>query len=85
MSDGLVDLTLVPHLPLSRTILAVPKLFSGRLESVKGVSRVAVRSVRAFAESADPIRIDIDGEQPGILPLEATVLREVQWIAGFSA
>lgn len=83
MSDGIADLTLIPHLPLSRLILGLPRLFTGTLDRVKGVSRVGVKSICAFADTAQPIRIDIDGEQPGSLPLTATVLREVLWIAGF--
>ncbi|MEQ1505457.1 MAG: hypothetical protein ABMB14_24710, partial [Myxococcota bacterium] len=77
IDDGAADVTLVPELPLSRMILGGPRLFTGTLERVKGVSRVAVRQLAAFAESANLVRLDVDGEQPGFLPVQITVLEKV--------
>lgn len=74
MQDGLADLTILPELPLLRMILGTPRLFRGTIENVKGVSRHRVRRIAAIAEGESEIRVDIDGEQPGVLPIEMRVL-----------
>jgi diacylglycerol kinase (ATP) len=74
IDDGLADVTLIPDLPLARMILGSPRLFTGTMERVKGVSRVAVRQLTAIAESETLVLVDVDGEQPGFLPLTVTVI-----------
>ena len=73
IDDGQLDLTVVPDLPLFQALIGAPRLFSGSLERVKGVSRVAVRWLEAVALDGAAIRFDCDGEQPGVLPLRAEV------------
>lgn len=74
IDDGLADVTVIPDLPLPRMILGSPRLFTGTMERVKGVSRVAVRQLDAIAETETRVLVDVDGEQPGFLPLSVTVI-----------
>jgi diacylglycerol kinase (ATP) len=82
LDDGWVDLTIIPPLSVARMILGAPRLVTGALERVKGVSRNRVTRLSAFTEPANHIRIDVDGEQPGFLPLSVTVLHKVALLIG---
>jgi diacylglycerol kinase (ATP) len=82
LDDGWVDLTIIPPLSVARMILGAPRLMTGALERVKGVSRNRVTRLSAFTDSANRIRIDVDGEQPGFLPLSVTVLHKVALLIG---
>ncbi len=83
MHDGVADLLLVPRLPLHRAISGSPRLFSGTLENVKEVSRNRACAVSAFADPARRVLIDIDGEQPGLLPMDVRVLPKVLLVSSF--
>lgn len=76
IDDGAADLTVIPKLPLSRMITGGPRLFTGTIDHVKEVSRVRIRHLVAFAETDTPVAIDADGEQPGFLPMEVTMLEK---------
>lgn len=81
MRDGLAELTLVPEMRVLRAILQGPRLFSGTLGDVKEVSRNTVSSLDAFAVEGIPVLVDVDGEQPGLLPVSVRVLRKALLIA----
>lgn len=76
IDDGWADLTVIPDLPLARQLLSAPRLFTGSLSRVKGVSRTRVRELSAIPDSAMRVAIDVDGEQPGFLPLQVRVLEK---------
>jgi diacylglycerol kinase (ATP) len=82
MHDGAADLLVVPELPILRAIIQGRRLFSGTLGDVKEVSRTRVVQVEALADSETQVRMDVDGEQPGLLPVSIDVLRKVLLIAG---
>lgn len=82
LHDGLADLTLVPDLGPVRTLVSVPRLFTGTMERVKGVLRTTVREIEARAFQGSTVRVDVDGEQPGILPIRATLLPGVLKVTG---
>lgn len=71
MFDGLLDLTLLPPMNLVVSAAHMSKLYSGEMDKVPGVVKVAVQRLEARVCAADgaPVRIDLDGEQPGKLPL----------------
>jgi diacylglycerol kinase family enzyme len=81
IDDGWADLTVVPELPLSRMILGAPRLFTGSISRVKGVSRTRVRSLTAIADGETRVAIDVDGEQPGFLPIGVRVLQKSLLVA----
>lgn len=82
LDDGVVDMSLIPDLPLHRTIMAAPRLYDGRLSVVKEVSTARVKTLRASAPNGDVVLLDLDGEQPGFLPLTADVLEKALFVAG---
>ena len=82
IDDGAADMTLIPALSLPRLILGTPRLFMGTMERVKEVSRVAVRELQALPEREKPVLIDVDGEQPGYLPVSARMLPKALLVIG---
>ena len=72
MSDGLLDVTLIPYLRLWELVRGLPALYSGRvLQHPKVVSR---RVTRLAAEAPEPCAIELDGEPLGRLPMEISVV-----------
>lgn len=82
LCDGLADLLVVPQLPTLRAIVEGRRLFSGTLGDVKEVSRKRVASMEAIASPGFRVLIDVDGEQPGLLPISIVVLPRALLIAG---
>ncbi|MCA9568246.1 MAG: hypothetical protein KC656_10400 [Myxococcales bacterium] len=83
MHDGCADLTLLPPLPLHRMISGGPRLFSGTIENVKEVSRNLIVRMDAVVASGNSVLIDIDGEQPGLLPITIRVLPKALLVTSF--
>lgn len=81
LDDGAGDLVLIPDLPLGKTIFATPRLYSGTVGNVKEVSTGRVRELHAEALSEGPVLLDLDGEQPGRLPVTVRVLEKRQLVA----
>jgi diacylglycerol kinase family enzyme len=81
LDDGVVDLSLIPDLPVWRTILATPHLYDGRLRNVKEVSSAAVVAMEASVHRGKSVLVDLDGEQPGCLPLSAVVVSKAVLVA----
>ncbi len=73
LDDGLIDLVIVPESPLWRSAMSLPHLYDGRLQEVKGVVTARVTQLTATVDDATPIRVDVDGEQPGTLPLTVAI------------
>ena len=74
MQDGLLDLTVLPQMSIARSTLLTPRLYAGTMERMRGVTRVAVRDVSAIVDAGEDVLVDIDGEQPGRLPLRGEIL-----------
>jgi len=74
MQDGAVDLVIVPRLPMARQIAGLPRLYSGRVEAIPGVLRRRIVSLEAEGIDVAPVPVEVDGEQPGSLPLHVRVL-----------
>ena len=82
MDDGLLALTVIPQLPLRRTLFDGHRLFTGTMGDVKGVSSAAVSQLSARVLSGAPVLVDVDGEQPGVLPVNAKVLPKTVLVRG---
>lgn len=72
VDDGLLNITVIGNLPLSKALLHLPKLYDGRIGTVSRVSLFTGRQVEA--SSAQPLPLDVDGELPGVLPLRAEIV-----------
>lgn len=69
MDDGLLDLVIVPDIGIGRLLLQTPMLYDGSIATHPAVVSVAVREVSARPPDGATIPADIDGEQPGHLPV----------------
>ena len=65
--DGVFDVTIVGDLNLGEIVYHLPKLYSGRISEVKKVRTLTGRRIEAFSEQR--VLLDVDGEQPGMLPV----------------
>lgn len=65
--DGLFHVTIIGDLNLSEVCCHLPKLYSGRLAEVKKVRTLEGRRIEAYSEQR--VLLDVDGEQPGLLPV----------------
>jgi diacylglycerol kinase family enzyme len=82
MQDGLLDLVLIPRLRMRSALLNFPRLYMGTTERTRGVMRDRIVSLEAEAEGEVPVLLDVDGEQPGALPIRVRVLPGVLKIRG---
>jgi diacylglycerol kinase family enzyme len=74
MQDGLVELTILGPKSIVRQALESARMYDGTLASADGVLRVSVREVACRSLGGVPVRVDVDGEQPGVLPATFRVL-----------
>jgi len=66
VDDGLFHITIIGDMILPRVFTHLPKLYNGRIKSIRQVSTVVGRRVRATTR--ERVLLDVDGEQPGCLP-----------------
>jgi diacylglycerol kinase (ATP) len=70
--DGLFEVTIVGDLSLGEIVYHLPKLYSGRIGEVKKVRMMAGKRIEAFSEQR--VLLDVDGEQPGLLPVSIDIV-----------
>ncbi len=71
MDDGLIDVTTIERLNMFELIRDLRMLYSGAVYDHPKTARRQVRRMRA--ESDEDVRIEVDGEALGMLPLEAEI------------
>lgn len=71
-ADGWLDITVIGDLRLWEIFLNLRHLYDGKLFSVKKVSHF--RTKRICATSDELVYLDVDGEQPGTLPVEIDII-----------
>jgi YegS/Rv2252/BmrU family lipid kinase len=75
MDDGLLDITIIPVLPIGRIIVAVPKLFTGNLLQVPELLATKGKTMTVIpynTECAEPV--EVDGEILGKAPVRFEVM-----------
>jgi diacylglycerol kinase (ATP) len=78
IDDGRLRVTVVGDLSLPEVFLNLPNLYNGNIYSVNKVSRFSGHKIEAG--SRDKVLIDLDGEQPGRLPVRAEILPLALWM-----
>lgn len=73
LDDGLLDVTLIPDLPVTVIARKAPKLFTGTFTKVKEVFVCRCRKVEVLPESVCPYT-EVDGEVIGQAPVSLEVL-----------
>lgn len=70
MDDGILDVMIVPRLPLSTLIKQIPRLFNGKLNESPDVVMAKCRSLEIIPLDQDSADIfELDGEIEGHLPI----------------
>jgi diacylglycerol kinase (ATP) len=70
--DGLFHVTVIGAMPLPLVFWHLPKLYTGGIKRIRQVSMSTGKKVTAVSEQR--VLLDIDGEQPGTLPAELSIL-----------
>ena len=65
--DGLLNVTVIGDLTLPEVFLNLPNLYNGRIYDIDKV--VALTGKKIEAVSDQPALLDVDGEQPGMMPI----------------
>lgn len=77
LSDGKFDIVIMENIGLQKFLRYSLRLHQGRHIGMPEVRVVRGSHIRAVPlEPLRPVLIDLDGEQPGRLPLDVTLLRE---------
>jgi YegS/Rv2252/BmrU family lipid kinase len=70
--DGLFHVTIIGAMALPLVFWHLPKLYTGKIGRIPQVSMLTAR--RVLASSEQRVLLDIDGEQPGTLPAELSIV-----------
>jgi len=66
MCDGLLHVTIIGDLTIPEVFLNLSKLYNGRIYDIKKV--ITLKGKKVAAISDDKVLLEVDGEQPGMLP-----------------
>lgn len=72
VNDGLFHLTVIGNLSIPEVLLNLPKLYNGKIRTVREV--VTFTGAKVSATSDDRVLLDVDGEQPGRLPVTIDIV-----------
>jgi YegS/Rv2252/BmrU family lipid kinase len=72
VDDGFFHVTVMGNLNLAEVFWHLPKLYNGRLLQVKKVSALSGKRIEASSEQK--VLLDVDGEQPGQLPVVIEII-----------
>jgi YegS/Rv2252/BmrU family lipid kinase len=72
IDDGLFDVTIVGDLKLPEIFINLPKLYNGKIKTVEKVAAFTGKQI--VATSDQHVLLDVDGEQPGTLPVTLDML-----------
>ena len=82
MQDGLLELLILPRMRTRDLLRNAPRLYDGTLGEAPGVVRTTVRSLELMSPEKNFCGMDVDGEQPGVLPLKAAAIEKALVIRG---
>jgi YegS/Rv2252/BmrU family lipid kinase len=75
IDDGLLHITVIGDLNLAEVFWYLPKLYNGKIKNIKNVSILTGKKVEAYSEQC--VQLDVDGEQPGRLPVVIDIMPAV--------
>lgn len=70
--DGLFHVTVIGAMVLPMVFWHLPKLYTGKIKTLRQVSMQTGKKVLASSEQR--VLLDVDGEQPGTLPAELSIV-----------
>ena len=75
MDDGMLDVTVIPDIPIWKIAKEVPKLFTGKFNTVDVLTLAKCREVYVLPEGeADAEPVEVDGEVVGRAPVRMEIL-----------
>jgi YegS/Rv2252/BmrU family lipid kinase len=74
LADHAMDVLLIQHAPLLKTLRLTPKIYSGTHIETDLVESFRASRIEVSFDGDEPIYLDIDGESPGKLPATFTLL-----------
>jgi YegS/Rv2252/BmrU family lipid kinase len=72
INDGLFHITVIGDLSMAGVFRHLPKLYNGKINMIKEVSILTGKRVEADSEQL--VFLDVDGEQPGRLPVVIDII-----------
>jgi len=72
VDDGLFNVTVIGDLNLAEVLINLPNLYNGKIYDINKVTTHTGKKVEA--SSKEDVLLDIDGEQPGKLPVSIDIL-----------
>jgi len=78
INDGLFHITVIGDLSLAGVFRHLPKLYNGKINKIREVSFLTGKKVEAYSEQ--PVLLDVDGEQPGRLPVVIDIIPSALWV-----
>jgi len=72
IDDGLFHVTIIGDLSLPGVLLNLPQLYNGHILQVKKVISLTAKKIEASSDQC--VLLDVDGEQPGMLPVVIDML-----------
>jgi len=70
--DGILNVTVIGDLTIPEIFLNLPKLYNGKINDIEKVTTLAGEKVKAL--SNEQVLLDVDGEQPGRLPIDIGIV-----------
>jgi YegS/Rv2252/BmrU family lipid kinase len=70
--DGLFHVTIIGAMSIPLVLWHLPKLYAGTIANIRQVAMLTGK--RVVASSEQRVLLDVDGEQPGILPAELWIV-----------
>ncbi len=67
IDDGLFHITVIGDLSLSQVFVNLPKLYNGKIKDIDKVVTFTAERIEAWSDRQ--VLLDVDGEQPGMLPV----------------
>jgi YegS/Rv2252/BmrU family lipid kinase len=67
VDDGFFDITVIGDLSLPEVFLNLPKLYNGKIKNIDKVITLTGKKIEALSDQK--VLLDVDGEQPGMLPV----------------
>ena len=72
IDDGILNVTIIGNMSLAELFLYLPNLYNGKIKNVDKVITLSGKRIEAFSDQQ--VLLDVDGEQPGMLPIVIDVV-----------
>ncbi len=82
MHDACLDVTVLPPTSVGRSLFDTWRLYDGSAWTTRGARRFRAGTLKAEPVGDSPVLLEVDGEQPGTLPIRVEVLPSAMQVRG---